>query len=88
MISKKNWDKKVKIAKKKYKDWNKVVGNLVPNTCWSAATMSARNGTDIAYFLGKNMSYAKKIVKSKPVNQMLAINYLNEFFCIINKKNV
>lgn len=69
-----NWESKT--DNDKYPDFHIVVGDLQPNSPWAAAIMEADNGDDIAYYLGKNVEEAKKIIAMGPLAQVRAIGKL------------
>lgn len=69
-----SWESKASRAK--YDDFDEVVGELQPSTPWAAAIMTADNGDEIAYYLGKNLEEAKAIAALDPVSQIRAIGRL------------
>ena len=72
------WEEKVTAAEDKYEDFSDVVGPMKAVSPVTSAIMNAENGTDIAYYLGKNLKEAGIIGKLPPVLQMLAIGKLSE----------
>lgn len=69
-----SWESKASNAK--HDDFDEVVGELKPTTPWAVAIMSADNGDEIAYYLGKNLDEAKAIAAMDPVAQIRAIGRL------------
>ncbi len=70
------WDEKVERGLDKYEDFEKVVGELQPNTPFVAAIMEAENGEDVAHYLGKNPKEAERIAKLPPLSQIREIGKL------------
>lgn len=71
-----DWDEKVARAEDKYDDWQKKVGDLTPNSPFTAAIMEAENGEDIAYYLGTHPEEARRIVSLHPLSQAREIGKL------------
>jgi len=70
------WQERVAKADSKYEDFDEVVGDLQPNSPFTAAIMQAENGEDVAYYLGKNIGEAQKIAGLNPLAQAMAIGRL------------
>lgn len=70
------WDDHVEKAVDKYDDFHEVVGELSPNTPFTAAIMQAPNAGDLAYHLGKNTKEAERIAKLPPLNQVFELGLL------------
>ena len=71
-----SWEKKAERGEGKYEDWEEIVGELKPSSPLHAAIMEADNGEDIAYYLGKNLEEAKRIVALSPRAQIREIGKL------------
>ena len=71
------WKERVEEASDKYDDWDDVVGELEPKAPMTIALMSATNGHDVAYHLGKHMKEASRIAGLNPIAQMLEIGRLS-----------
>ena len=71
------WEEKAARGDSKYDDFEEVVGEIYPNTPLTAAMMRAKNGDDVAYHLGKNLSEASRIASLDPIDQILAIGELS-----------
>ena len=65
-----NWQAKTVAADDKYADFDEIVGDLKPTSPWAIAVMQAENAADVAYYLGKNLDEARRIVNSDPVTQI------------------
>lgn len=72
------WEDKVDRAEGKYPDWAEVVGELTPDTSFTAAIMDCDNAEDVAYHLGKNPAEAERIAKLSPLSQVREIGRLEE----------
>ena len=70
------WEEKVDRAQDKYEDWAEVVGELQPDSAFTAAIMEADNGEDIAHYLGKHPKEAERIAKLQPLSQIREIGKL------------
>lgn len=73
----KSWEEKQERGASKYDDFEDVVGDLQPNSPWSAALMKAPNGDEVAYHLGKNIKEAQRIASLDPIDQFLEIGRLS-----------
>ena len=71
-----SWTDKSSQAEDKYDDYAEIVGDLKPTTPWAIAIMEADNGTDIAYYLGKHLKEAQRIIALPPVSQIREIGKL------------
>jgi len=72
-----SWEEKATKAEDKYDDFDEVVGNIQPVDAVSVAIMSADNGADVAYYLGKNLKEAQRIMEIRnPIAQSVAIGKL------------
>lgn len=71
------WETKAERAEGKYDDFSDVVGDIKPTTPWAIAIMSAENGDDIAYHLGKNLKEAHRISALPPISQFIEIGRLS-----------
>ena len=72
------WEERVSAAEEKYEDFSDVVGDMKAVNPVTMAIMGAENGTDIAYYLGKNLKEAQALSALNPIAQMLAIGKLSE----------
>ena len=72
------WEEKVSSAEDKYEDFADVVGEMKAVNPLTSAIMSADNGPDVAYYLGKHLKEAEEIGKLDPVRQLVAIGRLAE----------
>ena len=70
------WAEKASEGEDKYDDFAEVVGDLKPTTPWAMAIMEADNAHDIAYYLGKHMKEAQRIIALPPVSQIREIGKL------------
>jgi hypothetical protein len=74
----------IEAGKDKYKDWDQVVvtdAKVLPITMPMALAMAeSDHGEDVAYYLGKNTSEAKRISKLSPVRQAVEIGRLSLLF--------
>jgi hypothetical protein len=70
------WEARVSDAEDKYDDFEQVVGVIKPDSVFGHALMEAENGPEIAYYLGKNVAEAKRILKLHPLAQARAIGRL------------
>jgi len=70
------WEEKVERGSEKYDDWNSVVGELKPDTPLKVALMLAKNGDDIAHYLGSNPKEARRIAQLPPLSQVREIGNL------------
>ncbi len=70
------WEERVDQAQDKYEDWSEVVGEIQPDSAFTAAIMEAENGPDIAHYLGKHPKEAERIAKLKPLAQVREIGKL------------
>ena len=73
----KQWEERAEAASSKYDDWEDVVGEIKPTNALTVAIMSADNGDDVAYHLGKNLKEATRIAGLDPLRQVLAIGALS-----------
>jgi len=72
-----SWEEQLTKAEEKYDDFDEVVGNIQPVDAVSVAIMLAENGADVAYYLGKNLKEAQRIMELRnPVAQSVAIGKL------------
>lgn len=71
-----DWEAKVSSAEEKYDDFEAVVGDMKPTNPLTTAIMREENGTDIAYYLGKNLKEAERIGSLDPIAQILAVGRL------------
>jgi len=71
-----DWETKAERGADKYDDWQDVVGEIQPTAPFVAALMEADNGDDIAHYLGKHPSEAKKIAALSPMAQVREIGKL------------
>ena len=71
------WEAKVAAAEAKFEDYDEVVGDLKPTTPWAVAIMRAENGPEVAYFLGKDLKEAQRIISLDPVDQFIEIGKLS-----------
>lgn len=67
------WEERVARADSKYDDFDEVVGELQPNSPLVVALMEAENGEDVAYYLGKNLKEAHRIIALSPLSQIREI---------------
>lgn len=67
------WDAQVDSGSEKYEDFDTVVGELKPTSPWAIAIMESDNAADVAYFLGKNLKEAQRIIALSPVSQIREI---------------
>lgn len=74
------WEEKAERGADKYDDWQEKVGEIQPNTPWSAALMEAENGDDIAHYLGSNPKEAMRIAQLPPLSQVREIGKLEAKF--------
>ncbi len=70
------WEEKVDGAEDKYPDFAQIVGELTPDTPFTAAIFEADNGPDIAYYLGKHPKEAQRIAGLHPMSQIREIGKL------------
>ena len=70
------WESEVEKAVDKYEDFAEVVGELSPNTPFTAAIMQADNAGELAYHLGKNTKEAERIAKLQPLQQVFELGKL------------
>ena len=70
------WEEKSGKGSEKYDDWDEVVGELTPNSVFTAAIMDAENSEEVAYYLGKNTKEAQRIAKLPPLSQAREIGKL------------
>lgn len=70
------WDEKVARAEDKYDDWQQKVGELKPDSPFTAAIMLTENGEDVAYHLGTNPDEARRIASLHPISQAIEIGKL------------
>jgi len=80
------WEEKVDRAQDKYEDWADVVGELQPDSPFTAAMMEADNGEDIAHYLGKHPKEAERIVKLSPMSQIREIGKLEAKLALTPEK--
>ena len=71
-----NWQEQVDKAEDKYDDFQTIVGDIQPNSPFTAALMHAENGADIAYHLGKESKEAQRIASLPPLAQVFEIGKL------------
>ena len=71
-----SWEEKADAARDKYEDFDEVVGELAPNTPFTAAIMQAENAGDLAHHLGKNTKEAERIAKLQPLQQVFELGKL------------
>jgi len=67
------WEDKVDAAQSKYPDWAEIVGELAPDSSFTAAIMDCDNADDVAYHLGKNPAEATRIAQLPPLSQVREI---------------
>ena len=67
------WEDHVDRAAVKYPDWQDIVGELTPDTSFTAAIMDCDNADDVAYYLGKNPADAERIAKLPALSQVREI---------------
>ena len=73
-----SWQEKAERGSEKYDDWEEVVGEIEPNTPWSAAMMKVSNADDVAHYLGQNKGKeAHRISILEPLEQVLEIGLLS-----------
>lgn len=72
-----NWTTVTDKAAEKYEDFDTVVGDIKPTSPWTIAIMQAENAADVAYYLGKNLQEADRIVSLNPVAQVYEIGKLS-----------
>ena len=70
------WEERASKGASQYDDWDEVVGELKPVTPWASAIMEAENGEEIAYYLGKHLTEAKKLFAMNPLSQVREIGKL------------
>lgn len=71
-----SWETSVDKGAAKYEDFEQVVGDMKPDTAWKIAIMQCENADDVAYYLGKNMTEAKRIIGLEPLAQIREIGKL------------
>ncbi len=71
-----SWETASERGAAKYEDFEPVVGPLEPTSPWSIAIMQCENADDVAYYLGKNLSEAKRIIALEPLAQIREIGKL------------
>lgn len=71
-----DWEEKTANAEVKYPDFDKVVGNLEPNTPLAIAIIEAENADDVAYYLMKNQEVLGRILKLNPLAAVREIGKL------------
>ena len=67
------WEDHVDQGAEKYPDWAEVVGELTPDSSFTAAIMDCDNAADVAHYLGKNTEIAKKIAALPALSQVREI---------------
>lgn len=67
------WEDHIDRGQEKYPDWSEVVGELTPDTSFTAAIMDCENASDVAHFLGKNPAEAERIAKLPGLSQVREI---------------
>lgn len=80
------WEEKVDRGTDKYDDWNDVVGEIQPDSPFTAAIMEAENGEDIAHYLGKHPKEAERIAKLQPLSQIREIGKLEAKLALTPEK--
>ena len=73
---KSSWEEKADRGREKYDDFDKLVGDIEPNTPLMASIMEAENGDDIAHYLGKTPQEARRIMALNPWQQAREIGKL------------
>lgn len=68
-----SWAEKSIQGEDKYDDFAEIVGDLKPTTPWAIAIMEAENAADVAYYLGKHLKEAQRIIALPPVSQIREI---------------
>ena len=71
-----SWDTAAERGAAKYEDFEQAVGELKPTSPWAIAVMQCENADDVAYYLGKNMAEAKRIIGLEPLAQIREIGKL------------
>lgn len=71
------WEEKVDKGSEKYDDWNDVVGEIQPDSHFTATIIDADNGHDVAHYLGKHPKEAERIAKLQPRQQVFEIGKLS-----------
>lgn len=71
------WTEDISAGEDKYDDFAEVVGDLKPTSPWSIAIMESENAADVAYYLGKHLKEAQKIISLSPVKQIYEIGRLS-----------
>lgn len=71
-----SWETSVDKGAAKYEDFEQVVGDMKPDTAWKIAIMQCENADDVAYYLGKNMTEARRIIGLEPLAQIREIGKL------------
>ena len=67
------WEDHVDQGAEKYPDWAEVVGDITPDSSFTAAIMDCENAADVAHYLGKNTEIAKKIASMPALSQVREI---------------
>lgn len=71
-----SWETSADKGAGKYEDFEQVVGDMKPDTAWKIAIMQCENADDVAYYLGKNMTEARRIIGLEPLAQIREIGKL------------
>lgn len=71
------WENASERGAGKYDDFETIVGELKPTSPWSMAVMTAENGDEVAYHLGKNLKEAGRIAALPPMAQIFEIGRLS-----------
>lgn len=71
------WEDHVDQAATKYPDFAEIVGELTPDTSFTAAIMDCENAADVAYHLGKNPKEAERIAQLRPLSQVREIGIVS-----------
>jgi len=67
------WTEETIKGEDKYDDFTEVVGDLKPTAPWSIGIMKSENPADVAYYLGKHLKEAQKIIALDPVSQIFEV---------------
>ncbi len=67
------WTEETIKGEDKYDDFSEVVGDLKPTAPWSIGIMKSENPADVAYYLGKHLKEAQKIIAMDPVSQIFEV---------------
>ena len=71
-----DWTERSAEFEEEHDDYAETVGELKPTTPWAIAIMESEAGPQIAYYLGKHLKEAQKIIALPPVSQIREIGKL------------